>query len=589
MTPYHTADEVRRYDLMKLGVLALLLVLLLLVWVAMREDGPLGEAVEPVPTVVAGADSAPGEPEELPVPTLVAPSVSAPAESLTPGMVTLSGTAGPGARLVILADGQPVGTTSAGSDGAWSTDVVLPSGEFTVVAQTIDGLGSVVRESTPLTIIVGEFVPAATPLPTGPVGRVDFNPIGGVWQLGGTVSPNATVAVLANGQSLGTATADASGSWALDVPADQVTGDLTVEVTDPSGATTVLPPVAPGPRPPSVSLPDVSGSSPSTGDATASVPAGSYTWTGQAAPGTQVEVVINGAPAGVATADAAGNWVLVTDLAEGEFTLQLNSYDAAGNPVSSTAPIAVVAGTPAGGEGDAGEAAGTGEGTTADESLAGVLAGIPELSSFRATLAAAGLLEPLAGPDTFTVFAPTNDAFAAVPQVILSGLAANRQALTTILEYHVTRGRYSAADLLIVQPSTVNGRLLTITPQGDSLNVNSALVVTADIPAENGLIHAIDRILLPPLAPGVRPPVIDASGAATFVGPRLTVVGTAEPGRTIIVALNGQPFGAPAVVDANGAWQAVGDVAPGEYLLTAFMLNGDVLEAVAPFIRLTAQ
>ena len=58
----------------------------------------------------------------------------------------------------------------------------------------------------------------------------------------------------------------------------------------------------------------------------------------------------------------------------------------------------------------------------------------------------------------------------------------------------------------MVAPSTVNGRLLTITPQGDTLAVNDATVIAADIVAENGIIHAIDRVLVPPLAEGVRPP-----------------------------------------------------------------------------------
>ena len=75
----------------------------------------------------------------------------------------------------------------------------------------------------------------------------------------------------------------------------------------------------------------------------------------------------------------------------------------------------------------------------------------------------------------------------------------------------------------------------------------------------------------------------------TFVGPRLTVVGTAEPGRTILVELNGQAFGEPATVDANGRWLVSGDVAAAEYLIVAYMLNGETLEAFSRPVALTVR
>ncbi len=223
------------------------------------------------------------------------------------------------------------------------------------------------------------------------------------------------------------------------------------------------------------------------------------------------------------------------------------------------------------------------------DSIAGLLAGTPELSSLQAAIAAAGMGEALSGPQPFTRFAPNNAAFAALPQSIVDRLLANPEALSQVLQYHAARGLYSAADLRTVQPSTLNGKLLTITPQGEGLTVNAATVVTADVAASNGFVHIIDRVLLPPLAEGVRPPVIDASGVPAFAGPQLTVVGTAEPGRTLIVTLNEQPLGAPAVVDVNGNWQVTGDVTPGEYRILAFMLNGDLLEAIAPPVTLPAR
>jgi len=153
----------------------------------------------------------------------------------------------------------------------------------------------------------------------------------------------------------------------------------------------------------------------------------------------------------------------------------------------------------------------------------------------------------------------------------------------------VARGRYTAADLRVVQPATLDGRLLTIAAQGDGITVNGATVLAADVAAGNGLLHVVDRILLPPLAAGVRPPVIDESGVPVFVGPRLTVVGTAEPGRTIRVELDGEAFGEAVVVDVNGNWAVSGDVAVGEHRIVAFMLNDATLEAFSRPVALTAR
>jgi len=578
MIPDYPADDVRRYDLMKLGVLLLLLVLLFLAWVVTREGGLSDAAVAPEATTAAETGAA-GETMPLPAPTLVVPALAAPSEPLLPGLVTLSGTAGPGARVAVLGNDQPLGATSADSAGDWSLQVALPTGDYTVVVQTLDNTGAVANVSTPLSITVGQALAAASPTPGGLLNQPAFDPVEGVWQLGGVAGPNETITILSNGVPIGTATADASGAWVSAVPAAAVNGDLAVQAVDAAGATTLSEPITPGPRPPSIAPPATSVTS-SSGAAAAGIPAGSYTWVGQGAPGTRVEIVVDGQPAGRAAVDDGGNWSLATEVPAGEHTVQLNSYDAAGDLLRTGEAFTVVAGAP-----ETTEAAGA----TPDDSIAGLLAATPGLASFHAALEAAGLLPALGGADTYTVFAPNDDAFAAIPAGIRDGLFANPQALAAILQYHMARGRYTAAELAVVQPSTVNGPPLAIVPQGEGLTVNGADVLDADVAAANGLIHVIDSVLLPALPAGVRPPVIDSSGAATFIGPSLTVVGTGEPGRTIVVSLSGQAFGAPAVVDAGGRWQVAGDVMPGEYRLVAFMLNGETLEAASPPVQLTAR
>ena len=114
---------------------------------------------------------------------------------------------------------------------------------------------------------------------------------------------------------------------------------------------------------------------------------------------------------------------------------------------------------------------------------------------------AAGLEETLRGEGPYTVFAPTDDAFAAVPQETLDALLADpKGALTDVLTYHVVPGKVMSTDLsdgMMVE--TVNGESLKITVNDDgSVMVGDATVVTADIETANGVIHVIDTVLVPP-------------------------------------------------------------------------------------------
>ena len=114
---------------------------------------------------------------------------------------------------------------------------------------------------------------------------------------------------------------------------------------------------------------------------------------------------------------------------------------------------------------------------------------------------AAGLEETLRGEGPYTVFAPTDDAFAAVPKETLDALLADpKGALTDVLTYHVVPGKVMSTDLSDgMTVETVNGQTLTIKVADDgSVMVNDATVVTADIETSNGVIHVIDTVLVPP-------------------------------------------------------------------------------------------
>jgi uncharacterized surface protein with fasciclin (FAS1) repeats len=115
-------------------------------------------------------------------------------------------------------------------------------------------------------------------------------------------------------------------------------------------------------------------------------------------------------------------------------------------------------------------------------------------------LAAAGLVETLKGKGPFTVFAPTDEAFAKLPAGTVESLLkpANKQKLTAILTYHVVAGNVKAADVVrLSSAKTLNGKLVTIKTVGGKVLINGATVVKADIAATNGTIHVIDTVLMP--------------------------------------------------------------------------------------------
>jgi uncharacterized surface protein with fasciclin (FAS1) repeats len=115
-----------------------------------------------------------------------------------------------------------------------------------------------------------------------------------------------------------------------------------------------------------------------------------------------------------------------------------------------------------------------------------------------AAVKAAGLVETLSGPGPFTVFAPTDEAFAQIPEAQLNALLADKEALTAILTYHVVAGEVLAADVVkLTSAQTVNGQSVTIKVMDGNVMIDGAHVVATDIMATNGVIHVIDKVILP--------------------------------------------------------------------------------------------
>jgi uncharacterized surface protein with fasciclin (FAS1) repeats len=115
-----------------------------------------------------------------------------------------------------------------------------------------------------------------------------------------------------------------------------------------------------------------------------------------------------------------------------------------------------------------------------------------------AAVKAAGLVETLSGPGPFTVFAPTDEAFAQIPADQLNALLADKEALTAVLTYHVVAGKVMAEDVVkLSSATTVNGQDVGIKVVDGKVMIDDAQVITADIDTTNGVIHVINKVILP--------------------------------------------------------------------------------------------
>lgn len=148
-----------------------------------------------------------------------------------------------------------------------------------------------------------------------------------------------------------------------------------------------------------------------------------------------------------------------------------------------------------------GIAAGSATAYAADKDIVDTAVAAGQFKTLAAALTAAGLVDTLKGPGPFTVFAPTDAAFAKLPAGTLDTLLKPESTakLTAILTYHVVAGKVMAADVVkLKEAKTVNGAMVAVKVDGGNVMINNAKVTTADIGASNGVIHVIDTVLLPP-------------------------------------------------------------------------------------------
>jgi uncharacterized surface protein with fasciclin (FAS1) repeats len=121
----------------------------------------------------------------------------------------------------------------------------------------------------------------------------------------------------------------------------------------------------------------------------------------------------------------------------------------------------------------------------------------PQFETLVTAIKAADLVETLSGPGPFTVFAPTNDAFAKIPAETLQAVLEDTAKLTSILTYHVVSGKVMSEDVVsLTEAKTVQGGTLKI-DASNGVMINDAKVITTDIECSNGVIHVIDTVLMP--------------------------------------------------------------------------------------------
>lgn len=136
--------------------------------------------------------------------------------------------------------------------------------------------------------------------------------------------------------------------------------------------------------------------------------------------------------------------------------------------------------------------------TPAPATITETAARTPQLSTLNRLIQEAGLADTLRADGPYTVFAPSDDAFKALPAKTLADLAADKNQLRAVLTYHVVAGKLAAADVKNGSQKSLQGANLALAKAGSFVTVEDAMVQQADVPATNGVVHVIDRVLMPP-------------------------------------------------------------------------------------------
>ena len=134
----------------------------------------------------------------------------------------------------------------------------------------------------------------------------------------------------------------------------------------------------------------------------------------------------------------------------------------------------------------------------APKTLADTVAATPQLSTLNKLVAQAGLADTLRGTGPYTVFAPSDDAFKALPPATLASLSKDPAQLKNLLSYHVASGKLTSGEVKNGNVKTLEGSSVALSKSGTFITVEEAMVTQADVQATNGVVQVIDRVLVPP-------------------------------------------------------------------------------------------
>jgi len=450
--------------------------------------------------------------------------------------LTVEGTAAPDAPLEITVDGEVVGETTAGTDGRWSFVLPsLPAVGAAVRARLLNDDGSLLVGSTPYTVPESVAEAATGEGETGTEGVAAETETGteaeaegeAVPGLSGTISGNVTYSERIALPDNAVVTVQLQDISRADASAD-ILGE---QVINTDGAQVPIPFAV-------------------TYDPAAILQNGRYNMAARIEDGDGNLLFINDTVTPVLNGDNPTDEVdiqtvkvntAVSDVVLGEQTVDI--------PDDQTTPAGAL--------------------EEAEGQFSVLLQGLQD----------SGRLDDLADSENeegYTVFAPTDDAFAALPEAITANWAGNPDLYNNLLDNMIVEGRYPADELQDGQvlPTLGNDAGIVITREGDVIYANGVPIVES-AEAGNSIVYALPHIILPPLADGVQPPVIDEEGVPTFVGPLLTVVGLGEPGEQILLTVDGQPFGEIATIDENQFWLVRQNVQSGIRYILAYMLDID--------------
>lgn len=330
--------RIQGYDTFKLIVAVGLLILILL---CLLTGAPFPAAAPTPPTTTATATStaaaiglAPSPtPAPSATPTLITPQAQA---EVTDGRLTLSGAGTPGSTVRIRIDGQPAGEVTVGADGRWTFAADLAPGDHAIALEALDAAGQVAASGQPLSVQAPEPIaaPALDPLPAGLAA--------GVITVNGAGTPGSTVRVLVDGQPAGEAVVGPDGRWTLEADLASGRHTLTAEALDEAGQTVA----ASEPMTMDV-LAATAADAPTLDPITGSPRVGPVTLGGAGAPGSRVQIVIDGQVVGEAAVGLDGRWTFDANFtAAGDHTVVVNALDAAGSVTAAGRPATLTVAAP---------------------------------------------------------------------------------------------------------------------------------------------------------------------------------------------------------------------------------------------------